>query len=49
MDIDIGVSDKARSNLNKALDSLMQSKQDKFQQGNSTKNGYRDKKAGGED
>ena len=38
VDIDIGLSDKARSNLNKALDSLMETKQEKFKQGKCTKN-----------
>ena len=38
MDIDIGVSDKARSNLNQALDALMETKQEKFKQGKCSKN-----------
>ena len=38
VDIDVGVSDKARTSLSQALDSLMESKQDKFKQGNCSKN-----------
>ena len=37
VDIDIGVSDKARGDLTKALDNLMESKNHKFQQGNCNK------------